>query len=86
MTREHYEAVIQNMPSEMSLAGETVRVHYLDDSDVPLIYEFPLQLAGSLPDDTQIPDGRAVRFRYKYGPDDERILTAAEVKAMAKLA
>lgn len=83
---ENRDIIHTSMPDTLEINHWPYSVRYTDsNSATPYISEFPLESVHSLPDRVTIPDGeRDVLFRYNYGDGDERYLTVAEVKQMAR--
>lgn len=83
---ERLQAIEENMPSEIVIGGDYYKLHYTGRAATPMIYEFPLYNASSLPSDKlTIGDGREVLFRYHYSEDEVRYLTVADVRDMARI-
>lgn len=83
ISQEKLDAIVENMPDELEIGGTIFPLNYEGDSAIPVIRDFPLSLAGRLPDQLRIRDGRKVRFRYNYDEGDVRYLFADEVKVMS---
>ena len=82
---EKLQTIEENMPVELEIGGSIYKVHYQGDTATPMIYEFPLSAASALPEKLSIRDGRLIMFRYTYSEDDVRILSASEVRQMARV-
>ncbi len=82
---ENLRTIEENMPTEIEIGGAIYKLHYKGDKAVPMIYEFPISAANSLPHKLTIRDGRQILFRYTYDQTDVRILTVDEVKQMARV-
>lgn len=85
LSKGNREEIESTMPKYMDICGEYMQLQYRDTDATPVVHEFPLTHAAQLPDKVTIGDGREVLFRYRYGDDEERFLTAREVRAMASV-
>lgn len=82
-SREYIE---RNMPDSIEINQSPYILHYANNEEAtPYIADFQLENAAGLPRQVTIADGeREVFFRFHYGSDDDRYLTAQEVRDMAE--
>ena len=83
ISSEKWQSIEENMPTSIDIGDWTYDVSYEGEEASPYISGFNPSHGSTLPDKLTIRDGREIRFRYKYGDDDYRYLTASDVKAMS---
>ncbi len=91
LPQEMQEAIHKTMPEALQIGNEWFDVDYIEHKNggkfpavVPRIANFPLEYAHELPDRVTIPDGREVKFHYRYDAETEATLTASELKRIAR--